>query len=176
MRLTNTAKTTSATKLQSPETMARLLTAISSPESGPALVASALLRHVQAITPVKPGSTWHPTRGLKVRYGVTLEFPSTTMKIAATKGASPALYRAYEECARIANLIAARENRPIAFGEAESNGRLVFDAMVEEGTFEACGYEYPDGSGRASIRFAGEGSATGVTRAPATLSLDDLGI
>ena len=191
MRLTNTA----AKKPQSPATMSKLVAAISAADANPTDVASTLLRHIQAINQPKPGSTWRPENGLKVRYGVKLAFPNRTLNFApASKAAQAAaieagepipapMYRAYEACAKIANAIAERDGREgeAPFGAAESDGKAVFDALCDAGVFEACGYAYPDGSGKASIRFAGEGGKRTVTAKRPGIgenitTLDDLGL
>lgn len=151
-----------ATDTKKQGNIAPLIEAIKAPESGPQVVAEALLRYVQSATPVKEGSTWRPEAGIRVRYGVKLHFPKRTVKFNAVKGVeTAALHRAYEYCAKLAQKLGNE-----AFGEAELNGEAVFNALVDAHVFELCGYN------GGSVRFAGYKAASkaGVTEAPTDLA------
>jgi hypothetical protein len=143
--------------------MTELIEAIRSPEAGPQVLATALLRYVQASATPKEGSSWTPEAGIRVRYGVKLHFPKRTVAFKAVKGVEKAaMHRAYEYCAGLAAKLGNTH-----YGDAELDGPAVFDALVEAKVFETCGYN------GGSIRFAGfKAAQKGTPTVPS--SIDEL--
>ena len=131
-----------------------LVAAIKAEDSNPRDIATAMLRHIMASTPVKEGSSWRPEAGLKVRFSQKLQFPKGVAKFNAVKDGTAPMYRAYEYCAKLAAKL-----NPEHWDDSQLQGEAIFDALVEEGTLKRCGYN------GGSIRFADYTPAAGTKRA-----------